>query len=50
MTLFTNDRGGIEDDLIVTRTSLDHLYLVTNAGCREKDLQIMRRREEEMRR
>ncbi|UYV65659.1 AMT [Cordylochernes scorpioides] len=38
LTLFTNNRGGIMDDLIVTRTTEDHLYVVSNAGCREKDL------------
>ena len=30
------------DDLIVTNTSEDHLYVVSNAGCADKDLAIMR--------
>ena len=37
LTLFTNDQGGIIDDLIVTRTSRDHLYVVSNAACADKD-------------
>ncbi|RWS27932.1 aminomethyltransferase-like isoform X1 [Leptotrombidium deliense] len=41
LTLFTNDTGGIIDDLIVTKTSNDYLYVVSNAGCRDKDLQLM---------
>jgi aminomethyltransferase len=42
LTLFTNDRGGIIDDLIVTRTSLGYLYVVSNAGCADKDLAHLR--------
>uniref|UniRef100_A0A915L4I9 aminomethyltransferase n=1 Tax=Romanomermis culicivorax TaxID=13658 RepID=A0A915L4I9_ROMCU len=38
LTVFTNDKGGIEDDLIVTKTSQDYLYVVTNAGCIDKDV------------
>jgi len=41
LTLFTNDSGGIIDDLIVTRTSLGHLYIVSNAGCADKDFAHM---------
>jgi len=41
LTLFTNDDGGIIDDLIVTRTSLGHLYVVSNAACAEKDFSHM---------
>ena len=33
LSLFPNESGGIEDDLIITKTSLGHLYLVTNSGC-----------------
>jgi len=40
LTLFTNSNGGIEDDLIVTSTP-EYLYVVSNAGCRENDIQIM---------
>ncbi|NXF87849.1 GCST protein, partial [Eubucco bourcierii] len=42
LTLLTNEKGGIVDDLIVTNTSEDHLYVVSNAGCADKDLAIMR--------
>lgn len=42
LTLLTNERGGIVDDLIVTNTLEDHLYMVSNAGCADKDLAIMR--------
>lgn len=41
LSVFTNDKGGIRDDLITTKTSGDHLYVVTNAGCIEKDLPYM---------
>lgn len=41
LTLFTNDKGGIIDDLIVTKTNLDYLYVVSNAGCRHKDIPHM---------
>lgn len=34
--LFTNEAGGILDDLMVTNTG-DHLILVVNAGCKEAD-------------
>ncbi|CDW53043.1 Aminomethyltransferase [Trichuris trichiura] len=36
LTVFTNDAGGIKDDLIVTKDD-DHLFIVSNAGCIEKD-------------
>ncbi|XP_074691989.1 aminomethyltransferase, mitochondrial isoform X2 [Strix aluco] len=49
LTLLTNERGGIVDDLIVTNTSEDHLYVVSNAGCADKDLAIMRGRAAELR-
>uniref|UniRef100_A0AC11CAR6 Aminomethyltransferase n=1 Tax=Ovis aries TaxID=9940 RepID=A0AC11CAR6_SHEEP len=41
LSLFTNEAGGILDDLIVTNASEGHLYVVSNAGCREKDLTLM---------
>ncbi|KAI8511476.1 hypothetical protein Bbelb_105760 [Branchiostoma belcheri] len=41
LTLFTNDQGGIMDDLIVSKTSEGFLYVVTNAGCAEKDIAHM---------
>ncbi|MFN3232416.1 MAG: glycine cleavage system aminomethyltransferase GcvT [Alphaproteobacteria bacterium] len=36
-TLFTNEQGGVRDDLMVTRREND-LYLVVNASCKEADL------------
>lgn len=42
LTVFTNEKGGIKDDLIVTKTDKDYLYVVTNAGCIEKDLPHMK--------
>ncbi|MGE0667276.1 MAG: glycine cleavage system aminomethyltransferase GcvT [Sphingomonadales bacterium] len=36
-TLFTNARGGIMDDLMVTRRETD-LFVVVNAGCKHEDL------------
>ncbi len=40
-TVFTNDAGGVLDDLIVGRVE-DGLFVVVNAGCRESDLAHMR--------
>ncbi|KAG2471178.1 GCST protein, partial [Polypterus senegalus] len=37
LSLFTNEKGGIIDDLIVTKTDLGYLYVVSNAGCADKD-------------
>ena len=34
--LFTNDTGGILDDLMITNAG-DHLFLVVNAACKEQD-------------
>ncbi|XP_033615380.1 aminomethyltransferase, mitochondrial isoform X4 [Fukomys damarensis] len=41
LSLFTNDAGGILDDLIVTSTSEGYLYVVSNASCWDKDLTLM---------
>lgn len=41
LTMFTNERGGVLDDLMVTRRDND-LYLVVNAGCKEDDLDLLR--------
>jgi len=40
-SLFTNDRGGILDDLMITRFD-DHLYVVINAACKGADLAHLR--------
>jgi len=39
--LFTNDRGGILDDLMVTNAG-DHLFVVVNAACKAQDIAHMR--------
>jgi aminomethyltransferase len=39
-TMFTNESGGILDDLMVTRRS-DHLLLIVNAACKEQDFAHM---------
>ena len=41
-TLFTNDTGGIEDDLMVSNAG-DHLFVVVNAARKEHDLALLRR-------
>lgn len=41
LSLFTDEKGGIMDDLVVTKTCLDHLYVVSNAGCADKDFKHM---------
>ncbi|XP_006892971.1 PREDICTED: aminomethyltransferase, mitochondrial isoform X1 [Elephantulus edwardii] len=48
LSLFTNEAGGILDDLIVTNTSEEHLYVVSNAGCRDKDLALMKNKVREL--
>lgn len=40
-TLFTNDQGGVLDDLIVSRID-GGLFVVVNAGCRDADIAHMR--------
>lgn len=40
--LFTNDAGGIEDDLMVANFG-DSLFLVVNAACKEQDIAHLRR-------
>ena len=40
-TQFTNDAGGILDDLMVTRRG-DHLFLVVNAACKDDDIAHLR--------
>ena len=40
-SMFTNDQGGILDDLMVTQHG-DYLYLVINAACKEADIAHLR--------
>ena len=46
LTVFTNDKGGIIDDLIVNKTDADHLYVISSASCRHKDIPLMKNPEE----
>ena len=39
-TQFTNETGGILDDLMVTRFD-DHLFLVVNAACKNADIDLL---------
>ncbi|SLN52708.1 Aminomethyltransferase [Roseivivax jejudonensis] len=39
--VFTNEEGGIEDDLMVANRG-DHLFLVVNAACKEADVARLR--------
>ena len=42
LSLFINQQGGIIDDLIVNKTNDGYLYVVSNAGCADKDLAHMK--------
>ncbi|XP_044260537.1 aminomethyltransferase, mitochondrial [Tribolium madens] len=39
LTVFTNEKGGVLDDLIITKISDDHLYVVSNAAMKKQDQQ-----------
>ena len=39
--LFTNEDGGILDDLMITNSD-DHLFIVVNAACKEQDIEHLR--------
>lgn len=41
LTVFTNDNGGILDDLIVTKVTDEFLYVVSNAGRKQEDMDLM---------
>ncbi|XP_063216668.1 aminomethyltransferase, mitochondrial [Bacillus rossius redtenbacheri] len=50
LSVFTHPiTGGILDDLVVTRTSLGFLHVVTNAGRRAADRELLERRQAEFR-
>ncbi|KAI8462982.1 MAG: hypothetical protein J3K34DRAFT_389317 [Monoraphidium minutum] len=38
LSVFTNEKGGIIDDTVITKVTPTEIYLVVNAGCRDKDL------------
>lgn len=40
--LFTNDQGGVMDDLIITRWDRERFFLVVNAACKEQDIEHLR--------
>jgi aminomethyltransferase len=40
LSLLMNDKGCIKDDTVITKNE-DHIYMVINAGCKEKDLEHM---------
>ncbi|MEZ5504131.1 MAG: glycine cleavage system aminomethyltransferase GcvT [Halioglobus sp.] len=42
--LFTNDNGGVRDDLIITRWDEQRFFLVVNASCKVQDIAYMRGR------
>lgn len=42
LTVFTNEQGGILDDLIVTKVTSDLLYVVSNAARKQHDSGLMR--------
>ena len=41
MALFTNEAGGILDDLMIANRG-DHLFVVVNAACKEADFAHLR--------
>ncbi len=47
LSVFTNEKGGINDDLILSSAE-NFLYVVTNAGTREKDMAAMSKKLQEM--
>ena len=40
--LFTNEDGGVQDDLIITRWAQDRYFLVVNAACKAQDIAHLR--------
>ena len=40
--LFTNNQGGVLDDLIITRWEQERFFLVVNAGCKAEDIAHLR--------
>jgi aminomethyltransferase len=37
-----NEKGGINDDCIITKVEDDSFFVVINAGCKDNDLEYMR--------
>ncbi len=36
-----NEKGGINDDCIITKVTNEHFFMVINAGCKDNDLKYM---------
>ncbi|EZA59968.1 aminomethyltransferase, mitochondrial [Ooceraea biroi] len=47
LTVFTNDNGGILDDLIITKDDENRYFVVSNAGRRDEDVQLLLERQED---
>lgn len=41
LSLIMNEKGGINDDCIITKVTDDHFFMVINAGCKDNDLKYM---------
>jgi aminomethyltransferase len=41
LSLLMNEKGGINDDCIITKVSDTHFYVVLNAGCKDADMNHM---------
>lgn len=42
LSVLLNKRGGIVDDTLITKRGENDFYVVTNAGCRERDSEFLR--------
>ncbi|KAG0680549.1 Aminomethyltransferase, mitochondrial [Pichia californica] len=42
LSVLLNKNGGVIDDTIITKHADDSFYIVTNAGCREKDIAFIK--------
>ncbi|CAI5760718.1 unnamed protein product [Candida verbasci] len=42
LSVLLNDQGGVIDDCIITKHGDNDFYMVTNAGCREKDVNFIK--------
>lgn len=49
LSVFTNEKGGIRDDLILSKLTGESIYMVTNAGCINKDLPYLQENAEKWR-
>ncbi|EMG50159.1 Aminomethyltransferase [Candida maltosa Xu316] len=43
LSVLLNENGGVIDDCIITKHGEDDYYMVTNAGCREKDVAFIKK-------